>query len=128
MAASVDFAVVDASGAIELVKAGRLRALAYTAPQRSPLLPEVPSAPEAGIPDFLAYNWVAAAVSADAAGRRATAGELFAQAGASAEVKAYYQRQSTSLILSTPAELREYQKTEIARWKRPASIAKIELQ
>lgn len=129
MAASVDFAVVDASGAIELVKAGRLRALAYTAPQRSPLLPEVPSAPEAGIPDFLAYNWVAAAVSArtpPAVAQRL--GELFAQAGASAEVKAYYQRQSTSLILSTPAELREYQKTEIARWKRLASIAKIELQ
>jgi len=129
MAANVDFAVVDASGAIELVKAGKLRALAYTAPQRSPLVPGVPSAPEAGIPDFLAYNWVAAAVSAKTPAPIAQRlGELFAQAGASAEVKEYYQRQSTSLILSTPAELRDYQKQEIERWKRLAAIAKIELQ
>ncbi|MHA7682633.1 Bug family tripartite tricarboxylate transporter substrate binding protein [Cupriavidus sp. PET2-C1] len=129
MAANVDFAVVDASGAIELVKGGKVRALAYTAPQRSPLLPGVPSAAEAGVPDFLAYNWVAAAVSAKTPAPIAQRlGELFAQAGAADDVKEYYQRQSTSLILSTPAELRDYQKDEIARWKRLAAIAKIELQ
>ncbi len=129
MAANVDFAVVDASGAIELVKAGKVRALAYTAPQRSPLVPAVPSAAEAGVPDFLAYNWVAAAVSAKTPAAVAQRlGELFAQAAASEEVKAYYQRQSTALILSTPDELRDYQKNEIARWKRLAAIAKIELQ
>ncbi|MDF3886312.1 Bug family tripartite tricarboxylate transporter substrate binding protein [Cupriavidus basilensis] len=128
MAANVDFAVVDASGAIELVKGGKVRALAYTAPQRSPLLPGVPSAPEAGVPDFLAYNWVAAAVSAKTPAPIAQRlGELFAKAGAADDVKEYYQRQSTSLILSTPAELRDYQKDEIARWKRLAAIAKIEL-
>ena len=129
LAANVDFAVVDASGAIELVKSGKLRALAYTAPQRSPLLPNVPSASEAGVPDFLAYNWVAAAVSArtpEPVTQRL--GELFSQAAASAEVKDYYQRQSTTLIVSTPAELHNYQKEEIARWKRLAAIAKIELQ
>lgn len=129
LAANVDFAVVDASGAIELVKSGKLRALAFTAPQRSPLLPNVPSAGEAGVPDFLAYNWVAAAVSARTPAPVAQRlGELFAQAAASAEVKEYYQRQSTSLIVSTPAELHNYQKEEIARWKRLATIAKIELQ
>ena len=128
MAANVDFAVVDASGAIELVKAGKLRALAYTAPQRSPLLPSVPSVAEAGMPDFLAYNWVAAAVSAKTPAPIAQRlGELFAQAGASAEVKEYYQHLSTALILSTPSELRDYQKEEIARWKRLATVAKIEL-
>lgn len=125
LAANVDFAVVDASGAIELVKSGKLRALAYTAPQRSPLLPNVPSASEAGVPDFLAYNWVAAAVSArtpEPVAQRL--GELFNQAAASAEVRDYYQRQSTTLIVSTPAELHNYQKEEIARWKRLAAIAK----
>jgi len=36
-------------------------ALAYTAPKRSPPLPDVPSAGEAGVPD----NWVAAAFRQD---------------------------------------------------------------
>jgi len=129
VAGNVDFAVVDASGAIELAKGGKVRALAYTAPQRSPLLPEVPTSAEAGMPDFLCYNWVAAAVSAKtppAIVQRLVA--LFAAAGAAQDVKEYYQRQSTSLILSTPAELRRYQSEEIARWKRLAQVAKIELQ
>ncbi|QEZ44827.1 Bug family tripartite tricarboxylate transporter substrate binding protein [Cupriavidus oxalaticus] len=129
MAANVDFAVVDASGAIELVRGGRIRALAYTAPQRSPLLPDVPSVVEAGLPDFLAYNWVAAAISAKtppAVVKRLQ--ELFMQAGNAPDVRDYYTRQSTTLILSSPAEMRQYQKDEIVRWKRLAAVAKIPLQ
>ncbi|RZM04547.1 MAG: tripartite tricarboxylate transporter substrate binding protein [Variovorax sp.] len=129
MAGTVDFAVVDASGAIELVKGGRLRALVYTAPERSPLLPDVPTSAEAGVPEFLAYNWVAAALPARTRPEIATRlGELFAKAGASAEVKAYYQRQSTTLLLSSAAEMRKYQLDEIARWKRLATVAGLELQ
>lgn len=129
MAGTVDFSVVDASGAIELVKGGRLRALAYTAPERSPLLPDVPSSAEAGVPDFLAYNWVAAALPAKSSPEVARKlGELFAKAGASQEVKAYYQRQSTTLLLSSPVEMRKYQTDEIARWKRLAAVTGLELQ
>ncbi len=129
MAANVDFAVVDATGAIELVRGGKIRALAFTAPQRSALLPDVPSVVEAGMPDFLAYNWVAAAVSAKtppAVVKQLQA--LFAQAGNSPDVRDYYTRQSTTLILSSPAEMRQYQKNEIERWKRLAAVAKIPLQ
>lgn len=42
----------------EQVKAGRVRALAVTSPQRSPLLPDVPTAQEAGLPAFEAYSWL----------------------------------------------------------------------
>jgi tripartite-type tricarboxylate transporter receptor subunit TctC len=40
-----------------LAKAGRLRALAVTTAQRSALLPDVPTAAEAGVPGFEAGNW-----------------------------------------------------------------------
>lgn len=129
LSGTVDFAVVDASGAIELVKSGKLRALAYTAPQRSNLLPDVPNAQEAGIPQFLAYNWVAAAVSAktppEVVRRWAT---LFHQAAETQELKDYYKRQSTTVIMSSPAEMRQYQQEEIQRWKQLASRAGIPLQ
>ncbi len=128
MTGTVDFAVVDASGAVELVKGARLRALAYTAPERSPLLPEVPTSAEAGMPGYLAYNWVAAAVATrtppDAVKRLAA---LFEQAGASSEIKDYYARQSTTLLMTGAAEMRKYQIEEIARWKRLAATTGLEL-
>ncbi|SPA18244.1 hypothetical protein CBM2633_B10474 [Cupriavidus taiwanensis] len=54
--------------------------------------------------------------------------DLFTQAGNAADVREYYSRQSTRLILSSPAEMRQYQKDEIQRWKRLAAVAKIPLQ
>lgn len=125
----VDFAVVDASGAIELINGGRLRALAFAANERSPLIPQVPNVAEAGIPDFLAYNWVAAAVSAKtppATVQKLIA--LFQQVGSAPDVREYYSSQSTLLLMSSPGELTRYQKEEIERWKRLAVSIKLELQ
>lgn len=125
----VDFAVVDAGGATELVRAGRLRALVYTDTHRLPLLPDVPTSAEAGVPDFLAFNWVAAAVSAKTPQPIADKIEsLFKQAGTSPEIKQHFARLNNPLLLTGPAELRNYQIDEIARWKRLMETAKLELQ
>ena len=125
----VDFAVVDAGGATELVRAGRLRALVYTDTHRLPLLPDVPTSAEAGVPDFLAFNWVAAAVSAKTPQSIADKIEsLFKQAGTSPEIKQHFARLNNPLLLTGPAELRNYQIDEIARWKRLMETAKLELQ
>jgi tripartite-type tricarboxylate transporter receptor subunit TctC len=42
---------------LPMVKAGRLRALAVTNRERSPLMPEVPGMAEAGVPDFAIAFW-----------------------------------------------------------------------
>ena len=42
---------------IPLIKAGRVRAIAVTSAQRSPLLPETPTMAEAGFPGFDFSNW-----------------------------------------------------------------------
>jgi tripartite-type tricarboxylate transporter receptor subunit TctC len=42
---------------LPMVKAGRLRALAVTSPERSPLMPEVPGMVEAGVPEFSIAFW-----------------------------------------------------------------------
>ncbi|WP_026435815.1 tripartite tricarboxylate transporter substrate binding protein [Acidovorax sp. JHL-9] len=125
----VHFGVTDRSGSVELVKGGRVRALFQAAKKRSPLMPNVPTSSEVGIPEYLADNWVAAAVSAKtppALVRKIF--DLFAKAGHSVEIRNYYANQSAELLVSTAEEMRQFQKDEIARWKRLAEVAKIPLQ
>ena len=43
--------------AIPQVKAGAIKALAVTGPQRNPALPDVPTTTEAGMPEFQASSW-----------------------------------------------------------------------
>jgi tripartite-type tricarboxylate transporter receptor subunit TctC len=47
---------------IDLIKTGKLRALAVTAPSRVPLLPEVPTIVEAGFPSLVIEDWTGFAV------------------------------------------------------------------
>ena len=44
------------------IKAGRMRALAVPSPKRSPLLPEVPTMAEAGVPGFEWFTWASLVV------------------------------------------------------------------
>ena len=46
-----------AGGALAAIKAGRVRALGVTTPQRSPQLPEVPTFAEGGVPGFDVSGW-----------------------------------------------------------------------
>lgn len=49
--------ILSASASLEHIRAGTMRPLALTVPRRSPLLPEVPTAAEAGLPGFVFQNW-----------------------------------------------------------------------
>lgn len=53
----VPLAIVTASSAAPLIQAGKLRALAVTSPQRSVLLPQVPTVAEQGVPDYAVDQW-----------------------------------------------------------------------
>ncbi|MFY4261011.1 tripartite tricarboxylate transporter substrate binding protein [Achromobacter xylosoxidans] len=57
MSGQVGMGVVTASSAAPLIAAGRLRALAVTSPQRSPLLPTVPTVAEQGISGYALDQW-----------------------------------------------------------------------
>ena len=56
MGGQVDAGFGDTSSTVELVKAGRVKALAHSSSGRLPSLPEVPSMTEAGYP-FKNYSW-----------------------------------------------------------------------
>ncbi len=60
----VDFMMADLSAAVPLIRAGRLRAIALPAEQRSAVLPDVPTFAEAGLPGFTAFAWQGVVVPA----------------------------------------------------------------
>src|SRR5882672_6088371 len=57
MAGNVQLVLIGITAAAPQIKAGKLRALAVLAPQRSAALPEVPTAAEAGLPGFDVTTW-----------------------------------------------------------------------
>lgn len=62
----LDFVFADVVTGLPQVRAGRLRALAVTAPTRLPSAPDVPTMLEAGVPDYELVNWFAAFLPAGA--------------------------------------------------------------
>ncbi|MGE0874792.1 MAG: Bug family tripartite tricarboxylate transporter substrate binding protein [Burkholderiales bacterium] len=59
MGGAITMSFVQVSTALPNVKSGKLRALGLASPQRSPLLPELPTVAEQGLPGFQAVSWYA---------------------------------------------------------------------
>ncbi len=90
---------------LPMVKAGRLRALAVTDRERSPLMPEVPGMREAGVPDFSIAFWYGIFVPAGTP--PAIVKTIFDATIAAAqrpEVKATLAREGTEVALSRSPE------------------------
>jgi tripartite-type tricarboxylate transporter receptor subunit TctC len=58
MSGDTDFLIEGIASQLPFVQQGSIRALAVTSPQRSPLLPDVPTVIEQGVPDFEILNWM----------------------------------------------------------------------
>jgi tripartite-type tricarboxylate transporter receptor subunit TctC len=111
------------------VKAGKLRALATTLPERSPLMPDVPSIVEAGLSKFPISPWFAllgpAGLPPEIVARMHKA---MAAALANPGVKEQMQKQGFMPRSSTPEELTVYMKDQLAVWKTALKAAGIEPQ
>lgn len=57
MGGTIDLVLIGLSSARAQIEAGKLRGYAIAAPQRSPLLPSLPSAAEAGLPGYEVQSW-----------------------------------------------------------------------
>ena len=57
MGGQIDMLNADFPVLLPLVKAGKVKALALYGHERSPLLPDVPTAAELGLPDVVMENW-----------------------------------------------------------------------
>ncbi|MEM5275255.1 tripartite tricarboxylate transporter substrate binding protein [Cupriavidus taiwanensis] len=57
LAAQVELMFDNLPSALAQIRAGKVRALAVTSPQRSPVLPDVPTVQESGLPGYVVNSW-----------------------------------------------------------------------
>ncbi len=111
------------------IRGGKVRALAVTAPRRARLLPDVPTMPEAGLPDFEITSWfgllVPAGTPAPIIGRlNAETVKVLGRA----EVKATLAAQGLEVAPGSPEQFAAHIKSEIARFGRIAKAAGIKAE
>jgi tripartite-type tricarboxylate transporter receptor subunit TctC len=116
-------------GSIGVFKTGKMRALAITSAKRSPLLPDLPTMQEAGVPGFEAASW--AALLAPGKTPPPIVNFLAAETTKilqSAEFGDFLRKQGSAPTVMSPAEVGEYIKVEIAKWAKVVKATGIEVQ
>jgi len=123
----VGAAFADTSLALALVREGRLRALALSAEERLPALPQVPTLNEAGYP-FKAYSWMG--LFAPAGTPAGIIHQLNTALNQALQQAATRQRlaalQLTELPVITPAQFKATLEQDMAEWARV--VRKLDLQ
>ncbi|NDY90272.1 Bug family tripartite tricarboxylate transporter substrate binding protein [Ideonella livida] len=115
--------------ALPHIQAGKVRALAVTTAQRSPLLPDVPTMQEAGVKGFEVASWQA--LYAPAGTPAAVVQRLNAEVEkilATTEVKARLYVLGLSHSANTPAQFAEFNRGELSKWQRVAKEGKVTLE
>jgi tripartite-type tricarboxylate transporter receptor subunit TctC len=124
LAGDVDFAIDNLASYISLIESGQMRALAVTAAERWPTLPNVPTMAEAGQKDFVVTSWAAFVVPAGTP--RPIIDRLAATVHDIAGVKAIQERflkAGAKILSSTPEAAKEFADKERARWREVVRIA-----
>jgi tripartite-type tricarboxylate transporter receptor subunit TctC len=113
----LSFMIENMPGTMPFVKSGKLRALAVTSPQRSPLEPTLPTMAEAGVPGYEVVGWNGIVAMSG------TPPEIVARLHAevakilrSPEVKQKMVALGAQPVGSTPDEFAAFIKAEMARW------------
>lgn len=105
--------------AMPFMQAGRVRPLAIAAPKRSPLLPDVPTAAEAGIPGYEVSSWHGFVVPAGTP--QAIVDKLNAELNRvlqEQEVKKAFAAEGVEPHGGTPAQFRSFIEGQMALWKK----------
>jgi len=114
---------------IPFVRAGKLRALAVTAPKRSPAEPQIPTISEAGIPGFAVLDWQGLFTTAKTP--PAIVNKLNAEVVrilALPDVVEKLAVAGVEIQTSTPREWGDFVKSEIAKWGKVVKEAGIKVE
>lgn len=113
---------------LDLIKAGRLRALGITSAKRSPLLPEVPTLSEAGVPGYEAGVW--SGLLAPAKTPKAIIARLsnvLVKVALSPKVRAQFEVQGSTPVASSPEEFASFMRAESEKNAKLVKISGIKI-
>ena len=128
MAGQIPLAVVDLPSALQQIKAGKLVAYAVTSPQRLPMLPEVPTVAESGLPGYDSTGWFGVVAPAD------TPAPVIARLNAEIvaalndeQVKVAMRNLGVEPAPGTPKAFDDYIRAETRKWAQVIKTAGIKL-
>jgi tripartite-type tricarboxylate transporter receptor subunit TctC len=119
LAAQIQLMFSDMPIALPHAKSGKLRALAVTSVQRTPLMPEIATVAESGLAGYALVNWWG--ILAPRGVPQNIISKLHAEIArihALAEVKDRYAALGVEAVSSTPERFAEYIKSEAARFSK----------
>jgi len=117
LAGHVDLVFSDALPVMQHIRAGKLRALATTGAERSPLAPDIPTCVESGVPGLVAVNWWGVLLPAGTP--KAIADKFhddLVKVMQQPELKEKFASLGVDAVSGTPAELAAYMKSEKAKY------------
>jgi tripartite-type tricarboxylate transporter receptor subunit TctC len=120
----IDFLFTTIPAVLPQIKAGKLRALAVTSPERTPALPEVPTMRESGLKDFAAVSWHG--LVAPAGTPRNVVDVLYkasAKALSSPEVKTRLADEGAAASGMAPDEFAKFIAEQMATWGRAVKLS-----
>jgi tripartite-type tricarboxylate transporter receptor subunit TctC len=106
------------------VREGKVIALGTSGSARSPVMPEIPTIAEAGVPGYQSTIWLG--VMAPAKTPQAVIDRLNAEIRkvmARADVKAAWAKQGANPLSMSPAEFDKYLRADIEKWAKVVSFA-----
>ena len=123
----LDLMIVDLTTSLPQVKAGKLKALGVSSPQRSPLVPGLPTIAESGLPGYEMSYWNAVYAPAGTPEPVvARIDELMQKAMKAEPVRRFVAQNGMEPYTSSPAELAAFQAAELKRWGQIIGKAGIE--
>jgi len=126
LGAQVDASFQNINAVVPHVASGKLRALAVTSTQRSPLLPQVPTLAESGVKDVDVYSWQAAAAPKGLpADVKAKLHAAMIAALNDPAVKPKLLELGFEIVGDTPEQFAAFQQRENTRWKQLIETRKI---
>jgi tripartite-type tricarboxylate transporter receptor subunit TctC len=128
LSGEVDLAFDGMGTSAPHIKAGKLRPLAVTTPARSPLVPDVPTMQEAGLPGYQVTTWYALwAINGTPKGAIDRMYAETAKALQLPDMKEIWATQGATAGGQTPAEFTRFVHSEIEKWGKVVRDAGIKI-